>query len=442
MLKTSIPGYFKARRQSLTSLPEAEGATFVLPAAPEVVRNNDVYYPFRQDSNFYYLTGFDEPEAWLVLAPSSVGGKSHRTILFVRKRDREREMWEGERYGTEGAVSIFGADEAYLETEFESKLPEILKGSNKLFYRTQANEQNDRLIGELLAKHRSLMGRSGRGLLPIHDPSDLLGEMRMFKSNDEAELMRKACSASARAHKHVMQFTRAGMNEREVASELEYYFRKLGCDGLGYGSIVAGGKNATCLHYKTNNEDLRDGDLLLIDAGGERDYYGADITRTFPVGKKFTPAQAKIYDLVLKAQLECIAMAKPGATLPQIHSKACEILTDGMIEYGFLKGNRAELIASAQFRKYYPHGTGHWLGMDVHDAGLYQIRGEPRKLEPGMLFTIEPGFYVQPGDADAPSEFRDIGIRIEDDILITKDGCEILTSEVPKTRADIEALRT
>ncbi|RYZ72294.1 MAG: Xaa-Pro dipeptidase, partial [Proteobacteria bacterium] len=253
--------------------------------------------------------------------------------------------------------------------------------------------------------------------------------------------MRRVCAASAATHRHVMQFVRPGMNEFEVASELEYHFRKNGCDSLGYGSIVAGGKNATCLHYKTNNENLRDGDLLLIDAGGERELYGADITRTFPVGRKFTDAQSKIYDLVLQAQSDCLALAKPGATLPQIHSRAIETLTDGMIEYGFLKGKRAELISTAAYRKYYPHGTSHWLGMDVHDVGLMLKDGQPRRLEPGMVFTIEPGFYVQPSDQDAPQEFKNIGIRIEDDVLITDAGCENLTTGVPKLRSEIEALR-
>ncbi|HUP58583.1 MAG TPA: M24B family metallopeptidase, partial [Bdellovibrionota bacterium] len=267
------------------------------------------------------------------------------------------------------------------------------------------------------------------------------GEMRLFKAPEEVEALRGACRITALAHTAAMKEVKPGMNEFEVEALIDYTFRKEGCQRVGYGSIVAGGVNAACLHYRFNNQPLRDGDLLLIDAGGEFNYYTSDITRTFPVGRQFTDAQAKAYELVLKSQKSAIAMAKPGAKLPEIHKHVCEILTDGMLSLGLLKGNRDEILKSFAFRRFYPHNTSHWLGMDVHDVGLYMKNGEARPLEPGMCFTIEPGFYVQPTDKEAPREFHGIGIRIEDDILITRSGNEILTKDAPKEIADIEALR-
>jgi Xaa-Pro aminopeptidase len=440
MLLTQVPSYFKSRREKLMNHSDAQGAVFIFPAAHELARNPDVTFPFRQESHFFYLTGFEEPESFLVLLPALSGSKP-KTVMFVRKRDPLMEMWEGERYGTEGALKVFGADEAYLFEDFETKMPELMKGAEKVYYRANMDEANDRKVMAALEKHRRSAGRSGKPMMALLDPQVILGEMRLFKSDEEIKHMREACRITALAHTSAMKEVKPGMNEFEVEALIDYVFRKNGCARVGYGSIVAGGKNAACLHYRFNNEVLRDGDLLLIDAGGEYNYYTSDITRTFPVGKQFTKSQAVIYDLVLKAQMECIAMAKPGATLPAIHRKACEILTEGMLSLGLMKGEVSKLIDSGEFKRFYPHGTGHWLGMDVHDVGLYQINGEPRKLEPGMMFTIEPGFYVQPGDEAARGEFKDIGIRIEDDILVTPQGCEIMTSGVPKKREEIEALR-
>lgn len=418
------------------------GAIFVFASNDELLRNHDVHYPFRQDTNFYYLTGFEEPDSFLVLStPKSKGGSS-RSVLFARKRDPEREMWEGERYGTDGAKLVFGVDEAYPIDEFDKRLPELLVGSDRLFYRLGLNEHKDRRILALLERHRISLGRSGKTLQPISDPGEAVGEMRLFKSLDEAAILRKACQITAQAHKAVIREVHPGMYEYEVEALIDYTFRKNGCQRVGYGSIVAGGKNATCLHYRSNNEKLRDGDLLLIDAGGEFDYYTSDITRTFPIGRGFSDTQAKAYDLVLCAQKEAIGMAKPGAKLPDIHRRACEVLVEGMLSLGLLRGKRDEIFESNGHRRFYPHQTSHWLGMDVHDAGLYMKNGEPRPLEPGMAFTIEPGFYVQPSDQDAPADFRNIGIRIEDDILITSGGCEILTKDAPKERAEIEVLRS
>jgi Xaa-Pro aminopeptidase len=435
MLLSSLPSFFRSRRDALVSKAASENAVFVLPAAKEVLRNPDVTFPFRQESNFFYLTGFEEPEAWVVILPTG------KLVMFVRRRDPVMEIWEGARYGTEGALKVFGADEAYLTDEFPKKFPELLKGVEKVYYRAHLDEENDRIVMAALEEYRRAYGRSGRPLLPIADPNAMIAEMRLFKSKEEVEAMRKACSITAAAHKAAMIETKPGMNEFEVEALIDYQFRKQGAQRVGYGSIVAGGVNACCLHYRANNEALRDGDLLLIDAGAEYNYYTSDITRTFPVGRVFSKEQAAIYDLVLKAQTECIALAKPGATLPQIHRHATETLVKGAISLGLIEGDVDEIISSGKVKRLYPHGTGHWLGMDVHDVGLYQIDREPRKLEPGMMFTIEPGLYIQPDDLESPESYRGIGIRIEDDILITIGGCEVMTAGVPKKREEIEALR-
>jgi Xaa-Pro aminopeptidase len=303
------------------------------------------------------------------------------------------------------------------------------------------HEGMDRRVLAALETFRRSLGRSGKSMAPIADPNELIGEMRLFKSAEEIETMRRACKITALAHKTAMKEVRPGMKEFEIEALIDYELRRNGCQRVGYGSIVAGGVNAACLHYRANNDVLRDKELLLVDAGGEFDYYTSDITRTFPIGRGFTSGQAKAYDLVLKAQKECIAMSKPGAKLPEIHRRAVDVLTDGMLSLGLLKGNHEELVKNSGYKRFYPHNTGHWLGIDVHDVGLYTRGGEPRQLETGMMFTIEPGFYVQPTDRDAPAEFRNIGIRIEDDILVTATGCEVMTKDAPKERAEIEALK-
>jgi len=335
MLLSHVPGYFKARRDRLMKAHPA--AAFLLPSSEEVLRNPDVHFPFRQESNFYYLTGFEEPESFLVLAKG-------KTILFVRRRDAEKEIWEGERYGTEGALKVFGVDEAYPIDEFEAKLPELLKGTEETFYRIGLHETTDRKVLAALEKYRASQGRSGKPLSSLRDPAETLGEMRLYKSAEEVELLRKASQITAAAHKMAMVEVRPGMNEFEVEAMIDYAFRKGGCQRVGYGSIIAGGKNATCLHYRSNNESLRDGDLLLIDAGGEYGYYTSDITRTFPVGRVFSKAQATIYDLVLKSQKEAVAMCRPGAKLPDVHKHVCEVLTEGLLSLGLLKGDRDEII--------------------------------------------------------------------------------------------------
>jgi Xaa-Pro aminopeptidase len=351
-------------------------------------------------------------------------------------------MWEGVRYGVEGAREIFNADEAFEIGDLEKKLPDLLESVEQVYFRLGMHPEHDRKVMEALASVKSKFGRSGKGLLPIFDAGQVIGEMRLFKDPTEIESLRKAAKVSSRAHNMAMEQVKPEMNEFDIEALIEYQFKRGGCRRLGYGSIVAGGKNATCLHYTYNNEVLKDGDLLLIDAGGEFDYYTADITRTFPVSKKFSTAQAKVYDLVLKSQKEAISKVKPGMKFQDLHKGVCEALLEGMLSLGVLSGDKNDLLEKNAFRRFYPHGTSHFLGMDVHDAGLYKTNGEEfRLLEPGMVFTVEPGFYVQPVDKDAPAEFRDIGIRIEDNILVTEKGFENLTESAVKERDAIEALR-
>lgn len=445
MLKTQVSSVFKQRREKLVR--HHPDAVYVFAGHPLFPRNDDVDYPFRQDSSFFYLTGFDEPNAWLVLVPQSGGPGTHKSVLFVQERNALRELWDGERYGPEGAVRVFGVDEAYVNTEFDSKLLEYLKASDNVFFRWGQQPECDRRVMALIERFRSSLGRSNRSLHTIHDPKRIIGELRFLKDAEEVAAMRRAGEISAHAHKIAMQKTRPGLNESHIEAIVDFEMRYGGCQRMGYGSIVAGGKNATCLHYHSNNETLRDGDLLLIDAGGEFNYYTADITRTFPVGKKFSNEQAKLYDLVLEAQLACLKAIRPGIPYSTMHETATQVLTDGLMKLGLLKDAK-------DIKRFFPHGTGHFLGLDVHDAGLYKVARatmdrtpqmpgeESRMIVEGMAFTVEPGIYCQPNDTEVPPAYRGIGIRIEDDIVVTANGCEILTSGVPKTRAEIEALRS
>lgn len=437
MIALSVSNEFKARRNEV--FKRSQKAAFLFPGAHEAERNADVSYPYRQDSNFFYLTGFEEQGAFLVLTASQ------KTVLFVMPRDVEREIWEGERYGIDRAKSIFSIDEVYLIHELKDRLPELLKGAEKVFYKLGDIHNDSTVISSMKAAQKAL-GRTGRAMAPLHDPNEVLGEMRLFKSDSEIASLRRACSVSGLAHKQLMSTLRPGQNEFEVETELYNQFRKGGAKRLGYDSIVAGGKNATCLHYRGNNEVLNKDDLLLIDAGGEVDYYTADITRTFPMGMTYSAEQRLIYEIVLKAQKDCCAMVRPGVRYHDIHRKAVDVMVDGLIAAKLLNGSRDEIISKGLFRQFYPHSTGHWLGMDVHDLGLYYEKGGTtfefsRPLEAGMVFTIEPGLYVQPNDEKAPTSFRGIGIRIEDDILVTANGSENLTVSAPKEISEIEACR-
>ena len=431
------PDPFVARDLIIEKEP---GAVFVFPASTQVLRNPDILHPFRQESNFYYLSGFDEPESFLVMAPSSSG--AYRTILFVLPRDPMREIWEGERYGTEGAVRVFGFDEAFTVSELEKKLVELVTDCEKIYYRVGENEATDRRVLAALEGARRAQGRSGKSILPIVDPKEIVGEMRLFKQPEEVACLRKASQISAMAHQTVMKELRPGMNESEIAALFDFVCRKNGCARQAYDSIVAGGKNATCLHYVSNNDVLREGDLLLIDAGGEYDYYAGDITRSYPVGKSFTKAQGAIYDLVLKAQKEAIALARPGSRFTDLHDRATLVMVEGLLALGLLKGDPQEIIQKNEHKRFYPHNTSHWIGMDVHDVGLYKTGTESRVLEPGMCLTVEPGLYFQPNDTGVPEPYRNIGIRIEEDVLITEKGCEVLTQDAPKERVELEKIRS
>ena len=424
---------FQARRDAF--FRKIEGGVAIIPAQPEIIRNHDVHFPFRQDSSFFYLTGFNEPDAIAVFR--NVGGKKEY-ILFVRPRHEEKEIWTGRRCGVDGAVSQFAADKAYSVEEFECHTQEIFKGAESVYFTLRRTHED--LVLRMMESYRQSLGRSGRGMLALKDAHEIIGEMRVRKSNDELDRLRHAGSISSKAHMEAMARCRPGLNEYQIAALIEYAFLEQGAQRLGYNSIVAAGENATVLHYVENCKPLKDGDLLLIDAGAEYDYYTADITRTFPINGKMTPEQKELYEIVLSVQLECLAMAKPGATLSSIHLFAVEQLTEAMIRLKFLTGNKKDLIQSNAYKRFYPHGTGHLLGMDVHDAGLYTINGEPRKLEVGMVFTVEPGFYVRPYDTSVPERYRGIGIRIEDNVAITSTGHEIMTSAALKSVQDMQSI--
>lgn len=415
-----------------------DGATGVaiLRSAPVMHKTADMDHEYRPDSDFYYLTGFAEPGAVAVLTPHAE--PSYR--LFVRPRDPEQEVWVGKRAGVEGAVSEYGADEAHSVEDVERWLPDLLEGAQVLYYALGKDEAFNQLVLDTLNAFRTKQRKGVYGPDALVDPSTLLHELRLHKAPDEIAMMRRAAEIAAEAHRQAMKACRPGLHEYELEAEIEYVFRKRGAIGPAYETIVGGGANGTILHYNSNQEVLRDGDLVLIDAGAEYGYYASDVTRTFPVNGRFTPPQRELYELVLRAQLEALALCRPGTGFRDPHNRAVEVLTEGMVELGWLSGDVAELVANEAYKAFYMHGTSHWLGMDVHDVGRYKRDEEWRPLEPGMVLTIEPGIYVAPGTASVDERYRGIGIRIEDDVLITDDGCEVLTSSVPKAVAEIEAL--
>jgi Xaa-Pro aminopeptidase len=409
----------------------------ILPAAREATRSNDTEYRFRQDSDFYYLTGFSEPDAVAVIAPS----KEARYTLFVRPRDKEKETWTGRRAGVEGAKEKFGADAAYPVEEFREKLTEILDGARNLYYRLgNGNPELDRTIIRQLTLMRSLGRRGVQPPQAIVDPGTLLHEMRLVKTDEEIALMQRAADIASEAHREAMRAVRPGMKEYEIEALIEYTFRKRGANAPAYNSIVGGGANATILHYINNDAELKDGDLLLVDAGAEYDGFASDITRTFPVNGHFSEAQRDIYQLVLDCQERCIEMTAPGVTLDEMHERSVEILTEGMVRLGLLKGDVGKLIEEEEYKKFYMHRLSHYLGMDVHDVGLYQRDGSPRPVEAGIVITVEPGLYVAGDAEDIPDKYRGIGVRIEDDVLVTPEGFRVLTSNAPKQTEEIESL--
>lgn len=423
---------FSERRRSVGQ--EILGGALVVAAHPEYLRNDDVHYPYRQDSNMFYLTGWEEPQSVLILRP----GLIPETVMFVRRRDAERETWDGFRYGPEGCEREFKIDKAYPIEEFEKMAPQLLKEVDRVYYRMFKNAAFDVQMQNVLKTVKQMQGRTGYGLLPVHDADILLGEHRLIKSEFELTQLREACEISAQAHLAAMRFTRPGVTERQVQGVLAHHFYMKGSAREGYGFIVASGNSATTLHYNFNDQPCKDGDLLLIDAGAEYNYYTGDITRTFPVNAKFTDEQGRVYEGVLKIQKQIIDFVKPGIVFKDLHEMGTSLLTDLMLDLGLLSGRKEDLIQSLAQKKYYPHGIGHWLGMDVHDAGLYFKKGEPRPIEANMCFTIEPGLYIPADDSSAPQKYRGIGIRIEDNIRVTSNGSENMTSSVPKEIADLE----
>lgn len=426
---------FARRRKQLMRMM-GPGSVAVLPAAPERTRNRDVDYPYRQDSDFFYLTGFPEPEAVVVLIP---GRKAAEFILFCRERDPVMETWNGRRVGTEGAMERYGADDAFPITDIDDILPGLLEGRERVYYTVGIfTEFDQRVIGWLNEIRRA--NRSG-SRVPEEFVSleHLLHDMRLFKSREEIKTMRKAMGISADAHQRAMQVCRPELTEYQLAAEIAHEFNRHGAT-LAYPSIVGGGANACILHYTENSERLRDGDLVLIDAGAEYDCYAADITRTFPVNGRFSPAQKAIYSLVLKAQRAAIKAVRPGNHWDDPHRQAVRVLTHGLVELGILKGQTRRLIREEAYRRFYMHRTGHWLGMDVHDVGDYKVGGQWRVLEPGMVMTVEPGLYIPAGSRGVAKKWWNIGVRIEDDVLVTKDGHEVLTEAAPKGIEEIEAL--
>jgi Xaa-Pro aminopeptidase len=421
-----------------TFMKRMGGGVAIFPNAPISIRSNDVEYRYRQDNDLYYLTGFPEPESVCLLAPDH---PSERFVLFVRPRDKDKEVWTGKRFGAEGAKEIFGADAAYTIDKLDEVLPGYLEKAEKVYFAMSRDERFNQKVFDLVSRCRLMRPRTGTGPTSLIDPGAIVHEMRLFKAEEEIALMRQAIAAAATAHLEAMQKTRAGMREYEIEALLEFTFRRLGAEGPAYPSIVAAGANAAVLHYISNNCQLQNGDLLLIDAGAEYGAYCADITRTFPIAANFSSPQREVYELVLQAQKEGIAMVQPGVRLDDVHRRVVEILTQGMIDLGIVQGDPQEVGEKEEYRRFYMHRTSHWLGMDVHDVGQYKVDGASRVLEPGMVFTVEPGLYIAEDSEGVDPRFRGLGVRIEDDLLVTPTGHEVLSAAVPKEISDLESLR-
>ena len=411
------------------------GGLAVVPTAPEVARNRDSLYPYRHDSYFYYLSGFPEPEAAVALI---AGPEGDRHVLFCREKNEEREIWDGFRYGPEAAKDIFGFDEAHPIGELDSRLADLAGDRPALFTPVGFSEQWDRQVSALLNEVRSRVRTGVAAPDAIIDIRATLDSQRLVKDAHEIALMGRAAQISSVAHARAMERTRPGWYEYMVEAELMHEFLRHGAQSVAYPSIVASGPNACVLHYRDNNRMMADGELLLIDAGCEYQGYASDITRTFPVGGRFSGPQKAIYELVLAAQLACLDAVRPGARFSDYHEAAERVLAQGLVDLKLIEGPLDAALESGSYKRFYMHRAGHWLGMDVHDAGLYQVKGESVTLQPGMVLTVEPGLYIRTGD-DVPEAFHDIGVRIEDDVLVTATGNENLTAATPKTVAEVEA---
>jgi len=447
--------YAARRARVFEEMEKRGGGVMLLPAAEEKVRNADNEYLFRQDSDYAWVVGLDEPQGGAILVAR---GGERKLVLCVRPKDRDKEIWTGIREGVEGAKERWGANEAFTVGELDAKLPEYLENAPTLWWRLGQEPAWDARVARIVTAlgMQKRVGKAAPGA--IVEPGRILHELRLHKAPEEVARLRKAAEITAEGHFAAMRDGKAGRREYQVQAEIEYAFRRRGGNGASYGTIVAAGANSTILHYRAGETELRDGDVCLVDAGGEYDLYAGDVTRAFPVSGHYTKAQRDLYQLVLASQKEALAAVKPGATIDAIHDGVVKTLTEGLVTMGLLKGPAEERIAEGNrlstlragspeekaaprgYRKYFMHRTSHWMGLDVHDVGDYVLDGRPRPLAPGMVLTIEPGLYVAADDADAPAELRGVGIRIEDDALVTAEGCENLTAAVPKELDEVEAV--
>jgi len=423
------------RREQFMSRIKGGAAIFV--SAPVAIRNGDVEHEYRQDTDFYYLTGFEEPNAVAVLVPDH---PDSRFVMFVQPKDPEKEVWTGWRAGEAGAVGGFGASVAHTIDQLDKELPKLLTQADRIYYRFGSDPGFDERIVRLMPRFQRERQRNGTGPTSIVDPGQTLHELRLVKDAEELTRLERAIQITCDAHVEAMRAVKPGMFEYELEAILSYVFLRNGSRRPGYASIVASGPNATVLHYTSNKCQIRHDDLVLIDAGAEFDYFTGDVTRTIPAGGKFSQAQGEVYEIVLNAQLEAIKAVKPGAAFIEPHNRAVRILTEGLIRLGVLKGEPDKLIEEGEFQKYYMHRTSHWLGMDVHDAGPYKEGDEWRRLDPGMVLTVEPGLYFSEDDSTVPSRYRGIGVRIEDDVLVVPGGNRVLSERVPKSISAIEEL--
>ena len=426
---------FARRRKRLMEAMDARSIA-IIPTAPARPRNRDIEHPYRADSDFYYLTGFDEPEAVAVLVPGRAQGEF---LMFCRERDPEREQWDGFRAGLDGACSQYGADDAFPIGDIDDILPGLMERTERVFYAMGYYSEYDQRVVDWVKRNRSRMRTGGGTPTEFVAVDHIVHEMRLFKSQAEVRTLREAAAISVKAHNRVMANCQPGMMEYELEAEFLYECTRHGARATAYPTIVAGGSNGCVLHYIENSDTLRDGDLLLIDAGAEYQCYASDITRTYPIGGKFNEQQEALYEIVLSAQQAAIAAVQPNNNWNDPHVAAVKEITRGLLDLGLLKGKLDKLIEKEAYRPYYMHRTGHWMGMDVHDVGDYKVDGAWRMLEPGMVTTVEPGIYIGPKEKSVPKQWRGIAIRIEDDVLVTRDGHEILTPGVPKAIADVEA---
>ena len=416
---------FATRRERV--LAGLDDGVLLLPASPVRYRSRDTEYRYRPDSELFYLTGATEPEALAVLCP----GGEEQFVLFVRERDSEAELWSGERVGTDRARELYGADVVYPISDLDVRLADLVSGSRSIYYRWGAGQHTDELVLAALARGRVRGPRRGSGPRAVVDPGELLDELRMIKDDEEVQHIRRAASITVEAFRQVLATAAPGVGEWELEAVMEGAFRRAGADGAGYQTIVGGGKNACVLHYVQNRCALSDGDLVLVDAGAEVSLYNADITRTAPVSGRFTSEQRAVYEVVEAARAAAVAMARPGATIGSVHQAAVTVIAEGLVELGVLAGAPETLAGTDKHKPFFPHQTSHWLGLDVHDPGDYAQGDQSRTLVPGMVFTVEPGLYFRPGSEGGAERFSGIGVRLEDDLLVTPTGCENLTSALP-----------